>query len=97
MEAQAGVELTPQKWRVLRLLAQGFSNREISQRLGMSRLVCKNHIVVILEHTGMGTRLELALWYWEKCEQVGEMIAPPSLGDRAPAPQACLIQAVLNY
>jgi DNA-binding NarL/FixJ family response regulator len=92
LEAQAGIELTPQKWRVLRLLAQGFSNREISERLGMSRLVCKNHIVVILERTGMGTRLELALWYWEKCEEVVEMLAPPSLGDRVPA-----LQAVLNY
>jgi hypothetical protein len=29
-EAQAGIELTPQKWRVLRLLAEGLSNREIS-------------------------------------------------------------------
>ena len=92
MEAQAGIELTPQKWRVLRLLAQGFSNREISERLGMSRLVCKNHIVVILERTGMGTRLELALWYWEKCEEVVEMLAPPSLEDRVPP-----LQAVLNY
>ena len=73
-------------------MAQGFTNREISQRLGMSRLVCKNHIVVILERTGMGTRLELALWYWEKCEEVVEMLAPPSLEDRVPP-----LQAVLNY
>jgi len=34
----------------------------------MSRLVCKNHMRIILERTGMGTRLELALWYWAKCE-----------------------------
>jgi len=88
LEAQAGIELTPQKWRVLRLLAQGFTNREISQRLGMSRLVCKNHIVVILERTGMGTRLELALWYWEKCEEMVQTIEPPLPADRFPVLQA---------
>lgn len=86
LEAQSGIKLTPQKWRVLRQLAQGFSNREISERLGMSRLVCKNHIGMILERTGMGTRLELALWYWEKCEDRG---SPGSrTGDRFPALQA---------
>ena len=68
MESYCGIELSPQKWRVLRLLAQGWSNREISDYLGISPLVCKNYVVVILERTGMGTRLELALWYWQKCE-----------------------------
>lgn len=81
LEAQCGVELTPQKWRVLRLLAQGLSNREISQCLGMSRLVCKNHIAVILERTGMGTRLELALWYWQKCEGTVRTMATPRPAD----------------
>jgi hypothetical protein len=43
----------------------------------MTRLVCKNHIAIILERTGMGTRLELALWYWEKCERKSESSERP--------------------
>lgn len=71
---------------MLRLLAQGLSNREISERLGMSRLVCKNYVFAILERTGMGTRLELALWYWQKCE--GQSDAPSGPEDRLPVLQA---------
>jgi DNA-binding NarL/FixJ family response regulator len=90
LESQSGVELTPQKWRILRLLAQGLSNREISEHLGMSRLVCKNHLVVILERTGMGTRLELALWYWEKCEGVAQKIMPARPAVRFPLLQVAV-------
>lgn len=73
------------------MLAQGLSNGEISERLGMSRLVCKNHIVVISERTGMGTRLELALWYWEKCERVAQTIARPPEPDHS-----WVLRALLN-
>jgi hypothetical protein len=38
--------------------------------------VCKNHIGMILERTGMGTRLELALWYWRNARTT----APQVLG-----------------
>ena len=76
---------------MLRLLAQGLSNQEISQHLGMSRLVCKNHIVVILERTGMGTRLELALWYWEKCET-----SIPTLTTEGPVDDLPQRQAAIN-
>ena len=78
MESYCGIELSSQKWRVLRLLAQGWSNREISDYLGISPLVCKNYLVVILERTGMGTRLELAVWYWQKCEVACSTMENPS-------------------
>lgn len=47
---------------------EGHSNREIAASLGMSEQIVKNHIRAMMDDTGMGNRLELALWYVKKQE-----------------------------
>jgi len=51
-------ELTPREIDVLRLLAEGFANREIASRLEISEHTIKFHIRSILAKLGASTRTE---------------------------------------
>jgi NarL family two-component system response regulator YdfI len=51
-------ELTPRETEVLRLLAEGFANREIAFRLDISEHTIKFHIRSILGKLGAATRAE---------------------------------------
>jgi DNA-binding NarL/FixJ family response regulator len=51
-------ELTPREIDVLRLLAEGFANREIASRLDISEHTIKFHIRSILAKLGASTRTE---------------------------------------
>ena len=54
--------LTNREIQVAALLLQGYKNREISLRLGASEQVVKNCFRTIYEKSGVGDRLELALF-----------------------------------
>ena len=54
--------LTPREWEVLSLVREGLSNREIGDRLGVSRDGIKYHISQILLKLGVATREEAAAW-----------------------------------
>src|SRR5262245_56013409 len=56
--AQLAEELTSRETEVLRLLAQGFPNREIADRLQISEHTIKFHIRSILGKLGAATRTE---------------------------------------
>lgn len=58
---RADVELTPQQLSVLRLIAQGHSNREIGDRLGLTENTVKGHVAEILHRMGVKSRVEAAL------------------------------------
>jgi len=66
--------LTYQQLRVAQLVAQGLNNREIGRTLGTTEHVIKNYLRAIFDRTGMGSRLELALWYirrnWDLTQEV---------------------------
>src|SRR5579863_2520411 len=49
--------------RIVRLVAEGFKNREIAERLGMTECAVKARLVGIYNKAGMWNRVELALWY----------------------------------
>lgn len=66
------VNLNPKEWRIVRLVTEGLSNKEIALAIGTSENMVKNHLRVIYDETGMGNRLELALWY----VAVGESLNP---------------------
>jgi DNA-binding NarL/FixJ family response regulator len=48
--------------RIIGLVTQGFTNREIANKMGTTTDMIKNRLKVIFDKTGMGNRLELALW-----------------------------------
>ncbi len=50
--------LTPREREVLEMLAEGLSDKEIAQRLGVSPDTARNHMVNILGKLGVGSRLQ---------------------------------------
>jgi DNA-binding NarL/FixJ family response regulator len=54
--------ITPREKEVLSLIAQGSSNREISQRLHIAEKTVKNHVSSLLNRVGVRDRTQLAIW-----------------------------------
>lgn len=57
--AQTRPELTSRELSVLRLVADGFSNRAIGEELGLSALTVKSHLARISRKLGTGDRAAL--------------------------------------
>jgi two-component system response regulator DevR len=53
--------LTPQEQRVAALLAEGLTNRQIGDRLGLAEKTVKNHVSAVLTKLGAHNRTEAAL------------------------------------
>lgn len=56
------VDLTPSERRVLELIGDGLSNREIGDKLGVAEKTVKNHITSLLAKMGMKRRTQVAAW-----------------------------------
>ena len=59
---QDGVELTPRELGVLRLVADGRTNRQIGERLELSALTVKSHLARISRKVGTGDRAEMVAY-----------------------------------
>ena len=57
-EAELSEEITSRETDVLRMLAEGFVNKDIAVRLGISEHTVKFHISSILDKLGASTRTE---------------------------------------
>jgi DNA-binding CsgD family transcriptional regulator len=55
-------DLTARQLEVAKLVAQGFTNKQIAQRLGISRFTAETHVRNILERLGAASRSEIASW-----------------------------------
>lgn len=55
-------DLTPSERRVLELIGDGISNREIGERLGVAEKTVKNHITSIIAKMGLQRRTQVAAW-----------------------------------
>ena len=55
-------DLTPQETRVLGLVAQGRTNREIAEELGLAEKTIRNYVSNMLRKMGMKNRTEAAAW-----------------------------------
>jgi DNA-binding NarL/FixJ family response regulator len=61
-ERSGATELSPRERDVLQLIGQGYSNREISDRLYISSGTVKNHVTQILSKLQLRDRTQAALW-----------------------------------
>jgi DNA-binding NarL/FixJ family response regulator len=55
-------DLTPSEHKVLQLIGEGLSNREIAERLGVAEKTVKNHITSLLAKMGLQRRTQVAAW-----------------------------------
>jgi DNA-binding NarL/FixJ family response regulator len=53
----------PREQRIIELVAQGLTNREVAKALGTTEYVIKNYLRTIYDKLGLWNRVELALWY----------------------------------
>lgn len=62
LQVPKDVDLTQAETKVIRLLAQGMSNREIADQLKVSQRTIESHVSNMLNKTGLHNRTELARW-----------------------------------
>lgn len=62
MPFQTGSDLTPREVGVLRLVAEGQSNRQIGEHLDLSALTVKSHLARISRKVGTGDRAEMVAY-----------------------------------
>lgn len=55
-------DLTPSELRVVELIGEGLSNREIAERLSIAEKTVKNHITSLLAKMGLQRRTQVAAW-----------------------------------
>ena len=60
--ARATADLTPSERKVLDLIGDGLSNREIGEKLGVAEKTVKNHITSLLSKMGLQRRTQVAAW-----------------------------------
>jgi two-component system, NarL family, response regulator DevR len=53
-------QLTHQEQKIVALVAQGLTNKEIAQRLGSSPFTVKNQVKVIIQKLGLKNRVQVA-------------------------------------
>lgn len=56
------LQLTPSERRVMELIGEGLSNREIGETLGIAEKTVKNHITSLLSKMGFQRRTQVAAW-----------------------------------
>jgi two-component system nitrate/nitrite response regulator NarL len=57
------VRLTKRERQVIRLIADGQSNKEIAQQLNVATFTVKSHVHNILEKLALRTRVQVASFY----------------------------------
>jgi len=56
--------------RVIELVAQGLKNREVANEIGTTEHVVKNYLRIIYDKLGLWNRVELALWYEARRQEI---------------------------
>jgi len=63
-------QLTPREKDILKLVAQGLSNREIAHQLFITEGTVRNGLSIILEKLKVRDRTQLAIDYWKRSTQI---------------------------
>jgi len=63
---EEAIPLSERELEVLRLMAKGWSNREIAKELSISEGTVKNHVTNIYTKLEMHSRAEAVAWAWQQ-------------------------------
>ena len=63
--AKPSEAITERDLHICALVTEGLTNQEIAAAIGTTENMAKNYLRFIYNKTGMGNRVELALWYLE--------------------------------
>ena len=63
MPVKHGAPLAPRECEVIRLLAEGRSNKDIAASLGLTEATVRTYVSRILDKLGMSNRTEIAVWF----------------------------------
>ena len=77
MTTDRQIELTPRQKSVLRLLLSGYKTPEIGVSMGITPNAVKEHLRWAMNKTGMGNRIELAVFIHSRPELLKEVMAAP--------------------
>ncbi|MDH4112286.1 MAG: response regulator transcription factor [Actinomycetota bacterium] len=69
----AEVQLTGREREVLGLVVDGFANKQIARRMGISEKTVKGHLTNLFQRIGVADRTQAALW----AERTGALRDPP--------------------
>jgi pimeloyl-ACP methyl ester carboxylesterase/DNA-binding CsgD family transcriptional regulator len=64
--------LTARQWQVAALIAEGLTNRQIAERLGIEERSAEGHVERIRRRLGVSSRVEVAAW-WIRQSRGGEV------------------------
>jgi non-specific serine/threonine protein kinase len=78
--------LTPRQWQVVELVVEGYTNRRIATRLGISVRTAETHLDEIRNKLGVGNRAQIAAWAASKRAQA-DRPGDPAGDHRASGPQ----------
>lgn len=70
VEKKAINDLTDYEWNVIKLVAQGFSNKEIASKLKLSEGTVRNYLSNVLNKLNLRDRTQLAIWAVQTGESV---------------------------
>lgn len=74
-----GIEiLSKREADVVHLVAQGLTNREISNELRLSEHTIRNYLFRVFDKLGVSTRVELALYYIQEAQNDSEELLVPA-------------------
>jgi two-component system, NarL family, response regulator DevR len=76
-------QLTHQEQKILALIAQGLTNKEIAQRLGSSPFTVQNQVKVIIRKLGLKNRVQVAYLVGQHVN-IDKIVERPKVLDRSP-------------
>jgi DNA-binding NarL/FixJ family response regulator len=74
IDTRSAALLSRREQEVVRCVAEGLSNREIAQRLGLTEHTVKNYLFRIFDKLGVSKRVEVVLYAYS----LGHALAPPT-------------------
>ena len=93
IDARGAELLSRREQEVVRCVAEGLSNREIAQRLGLTEHTVKNYLFRIFDKLGVSKRVEVVLYAYS-LGNVPELPAPVSVDSRKAPPSVVTTHAV---